>query len=235
MLEHQVGGAVQGDCRLAGSGTALDDEHLVDRSADDQVLLGLDRRHDLTHGPGALGADLGEHRIGDAAGDIGGVGVVEVLVEVGSDFALVEGEAPAQGDTERVGAGRPVERRSNRRPPVDDDGVVVVVLDVPAPEVPALGAATIIGIDAAEEVAGTGAAQVGEGLGDRHLDVFGGDLVGGALRIDALEPLDHPVAGSPGERQARPFAVELRKHGHRGRSMLPLPHPSVIRSSDWLL
>ena len=88
MLEHQVGGAVQGDGRLAGAGTALDDEHLVDRGADDEVLLGLDRRDDLAHRPGALGADLGEHRVGDAAGDVGGVGIVEVLVEVGGDLAV---------------------------------------------------------------------------------------------------------------------------------------------------
>ena len=70
----------------------------------------------------------------------GRVGVVEVLVEVRRQLALVEHEAPAQVDAERVGAGGAVERRGDRRPPVDDDGVVGVVLDVAPADVPRLAA-----------------------------------------------------------------------------------------------
>ena len=198
---------MQGDGRLAGARAALHDEHLVDRRPDHDVLLGLDRGDDLAHRAGPLGADLGEHRVGDAAGDVAGVGVVEVLVEVGGDLALVEREAPAQDDAERVGAGRPVERRRDRRPPVDDDRVVVVVLDVAAADVPLLGRRrSVAGVDAPEEVAGAGRAEVLERLLDRHLDVLGRELVGRALRVDALQALDHPVPGRA--REGQPLALD---------------------------
>ena len=140
VLEQQVRGTVQGDGGLAGAGAALDDEHLVHRRPDHEVLLGLDRRHDLAHRAGALGADLGEHGVRDAAGHVRRVRVVEVLVEVRRQLTLVEHEAPAQVHAERVGAGGAVERRGDRRPPVDDDGVVGVVLDVAAADVPRLAA-----------------------------------------------------------------------------------------------
>ena len=123
-------------------------------------------------------------------------------------------------DAERVGAGRPVERGGDRSPPVDDDRVVVVVLDVPPAEVPPLGRPVLDHVDAPEEVSGARAAQVGERLGDGHLDVLTGDLVGGTLGIDVLEPLDHQVTRLAGERQARPFQFELREHiscVHRSR------------------
>ena len=43
-------------------------------------------------------------------------------------------------DAERVDARGAVERRGDRRPPVDDDRVVVVVLDVAPADVPVLAA-----------------------------------------------------------------------------------------------
>ena len=141
VLEQQVRGPVQRDGGLAGAGTALHDEDLVDRRPDDDVLLGLDRGDDLAHGAGPLGADLGEHRVGDAAGDDGRVGIVEMFVEVGGQLTAIEHELPAQIDAERVGAGRPVEGRGDRRPPVDHDRVVVLVLDVAPADVPPLGRA----------------------------------------------------------------------------------------------
>ena len=85
------------------------------------------------------------------------VGIVEVLVEIGDQLALVEREPPAERHPERVDGGRPVERRRDRRPPVDDDRVVGVVLDVAAPDVPLVDAAAATRlVDAPEEVAGTG-------------------------------------------------------------------------------
>ena len=95
MLEQQVRRPVQRHGRLAGSWTALHDEHLVDRGADDEVLFGLDRRHDLAHRPGPLGADLGEHGVGDAAGSDGCVGIIEMFVQVGRQLTVVEHEAAA--------------------------------------------------------------------------------------------------------------------------------------------
>jgi hypothetical protein len=208
---------VEGDGGLAGPGPTLDDEQLVHRRPDHVVLLGLDGGHDLAHRAGALGADLGEHRVGDAAGDVGRLGVVEVLVEVGGDGALVHREAPAEVDTERVRRGGAVERRGDRRPPVDHDGVVAVVLDVAATDVPPLEGAgrSVAGVDAAEEVAGSRRAQVLQRLLDGDLDVLGRELVGRALRIDALEALDHPVPGRA--REGQPLALD-RQLGKRIRT-----------------
>ncbi len=120
MLEHQVGRTMQRHRRLAGAGPALHDQHLVDRRADDDVLLGLDRRHDLAHRPGAGGADLGEHRVGDAARHVGGVGVVEVLVEVGGQLAAVAVafvERPSKL-VPRLGPNRDFTPERRGRPPV---------------------------------------------------------------------------------------------------------------------
>ena len=112
VLEQEVRGAVQADGRLAGAGPALDDQAAVERGADDDVLLGLDGGDDLAHRAGPGGADLGQHRIGDAAGAVVGVGVVEVLVEIRRDLgdAVAVGlvtspqrEAAAEAETERVG------------------------------------------------------------------------------------------------------------------------------------
>ena len=208
MLEQQVGGPVQGDRRLPGAGTSLHDEHLVHRGPDHEVLLGLDRGHDLAHGTGPLGADLGQHRVGDAAGDVRRVGVVEVLVEVRRQLALVEHEATPQVDAQRIGTGRPVERRGDRGPPVDDDGIVGVVLDVAATDVPRL-AAGVVRVDAAEEVARAGRVEVLQRLLDGDLDVLRRELVGGALRVDALEAFDHPVPGRARERQPLAFVRQL--------------------------
>ena len=83
MLEQQVRRTVQRDGGLAGAGATLDDQHLVDVGADHDVLLGLDRRHDLAHLARSVGTDLGEYRVRDAAHHVGRVRIVEVLVEVG--------------------------------------------------------------------------------------------------------------------------------------------------------
>ena len=55
--------------------------------------------------------------------------------------------------------------------------------------------------DAAEEVAGTGRAQVFQRLGHRHLDVLLGDLVGCTLRVERGEALDHAIATRAREHQ----------------------------------
>jgi hypothetical protein len=87
MLEQQVRGTVQTDGRLPRAGATLHDEALVERGTDDDVLLGLDGGDDLTHLAGAGGADLGQHRVGDAGAGGLVVGVVELLVEVAGQLA----------------------------------------------------------------------------------------------------------------------------------------------------
>jgi hypothetical protein len=201
---------MQADCGLAGAGAALDDEALIDRRADDDVLLGLDRRDDLAHRSGAGGADLREHWVGDTGRDVRCVGVVELLVEVGGDVAVGECEAAAVDEPEGVRDRGAVEGSGDRRPPVDHHGVVVVVLDVPAADVPLLDA-PLGRVDPAEEVPRARRAQVLERLGDGHLDVLGGDVVGRARRVDPAEALDHPVPARARVRKARSFGVELRE------------------------
>ena len=81
------------------------------------------------------------------------VGIVELLVEVGGQSPSTDRESAAMAEAERVDAGGPVERRGDRRSPVDDHGIVGIVFDVPAADVPAVG--VLVG-DPPEEVAGTG-------------------------------------------------------------------------------
>ena len=219
---------MEGDGGLAGTRATLHDEQLVDRRPDHVVLLGLDRGDDLAHRAGALGTDLGEHGVGDAAGDVGRVGVVEVLVEVGGELAIVEHEAPPQVDAERVGAGRPVERRGDRRPPVDDDGIVLVVLDVAATDVPVLrrAARSVAGVDAPEEVTGAGRAEVLQRLLDRDLHVLGRELVGRALRVDRARGARSSGPGTRARRpaaRARPPARGRDPHLTQGAATLPSP------------
>ena len=54
-----------------------------------------------------------------------------------------------------------------------------------------------------------GRAEVLQRLLDGDLDVLGRELVGRALRVDALEPLDHPVPGRAGERQPLALGRQL--------------------------
>ena len=157
MLEQQVRRPVQRNRRLAGTGAALHDEHLVDRCTDHDVLFGLDRRHDLAHLTGSFSADLCEHRIGNASGDLALVGIVDMLVEVGDDVALIEREPTSERHPERVDGRGAVERRSARCAPVDDDRIVVLVLVVAASDVSL--------VDPPGEVAGAWTLQILQRVG----------------------------------------------------------------------
>src|SRR5438093_1129103 len=102
------------------------------------------------------------------AGGLGGVG--EVLVLVRGDVAARVAEATAQRDVQGVLLRRPVERLRDRGPPVDDHGVAVVVVHVPAPDIEPLtlralglvGARGVQVVEAAEEQRGV--AEVGQRL-----------------------------------------------------------------------
>ena len=136
MLVQQEGGAVQPDRGLARARAALHDEAAIERRADDRVLLALDRGDDVAHLPGAGPPELGEHRVGHAARSGERVRIVEVLVEDVLQVGAGEHEPAPQAQAERIGERRPVERRRDVGPPVDDDGRAVAVLDVAAPDVP---------------------------------------------------------------------------------------------------
>ena len=212
VLEQQIRGTVQTDRGLARTGPTLHHQYLVERRTDDDVLLGLDGGDDLLHRAGAGGADLGQHRVGDARTGGVVVGVVELLVEVGGEVAVGQGEPSPVSEAERVGVGGPVERRGDGRPPVDHHRVVGVVLDVTAADVPDV-AVLVVGLallgDAAEELTGARRLQVLQRFGHRDLDVLLGDLVRGGVGVEAREPLDHRVAAAQRELQARPFGAQF--------------------------
>ncbi len=65
------------------------------------------------------------------------------------------------------------------------------------------------GVDPPEEVTGTGPAKILQRLGDRHLDVLLGDLVGSTCGIDGPETFDHPIARRAREREVSPLCVEV--------------------------
>ncbi len=212
MFEQEEGRSVERHRGLPGARASLHDEDLIDRRADDDVLFGLDRRDDLAHLARAFGTDLGEHGVGDTARDLTLVRIVEVLVEVCDQVAVVEREPSPERNAERVDRRRAVEGRGDRGPPVDDDRIVLVVLDVTAPDVPL--------VDAPEEVACSGSAEILERVGDGDLDVLLGDLVGSALGVDGLEPLDHAISRPSREGQTVPLGDEVGKQfgRHRGRT-----------------
>ena len=146
---------MQGDDRLAGARAALDDEHAGLRRADDLVLLGLDRGDDVAERAGAAALERGEQRrvaaqlgpspscrlvrheavvVADAE-----VAAAEQLVLDAEDGAALDGEVAAAHEAHRLAAGGPVERLGDRRPPVDDDRLGLLVGDGEAADVEALG------------------------------------------------------------------------------------------------
>ena len=146
---QQVGGAVQGDDGLAGAGPALDDEHAGLGRADDLVLLGLDRGDDVAERAGATALEGGQQRgvaaqhglvvdealvVADAE-----VAAAEQLVLEAEDVAALDGEVAAADEAHRLAAGGPVERLGDRRPPVDDDRLGLLVGDGETADVEALG------------------------------------------------------------------------------------------------
>ncbi len=59
---EQIRRAVERDGCLARAGAALHDERAAEFGADDGILLGLDRRDDVAHAPGALGGERRHER-----------------------------------------------------------------------------------------------------------------------------------------------------------------------------
>ncbi len=226
---EQVGRAVQRDRGLAGARTALDDEDTAMLGPDDRVLLGLDRRHDVVHLPGARGVQSGKQRgfSGHATGRRG-VGVleggveVEVLVVQCGDGAAAAADVATQHDTVGRGGGREVERTRLRRAPVEQQRLVVVVLveDAEAADVADLRAVLRRGsggvrpvvphVDAAEAQAVLGGVVLRDVLG-----VHVGVRLAFAARLRGASGLAQH-AGQPGLRVLAQ-TVEMRvEHRHVG-------------------
>src|SRR5439155_3441429 len=89
---EEVGGAVQGDDRLAGAGTTLHDEHATERRADDLVLLGLDGGDDVAETAGASALEGGDQRAPPDDAVEGAIGLV-----ADEHLVLAVEHAPAAG------------------------------------------------------------------------------------------------------------------------------------------
>ena len=210
VLEQEVGGAVKPHGGLPGAGPALHDEHLIQRGADDDVLLGLDRGHDLLHRTRSRRTDLGQHRIRDARARCIVIRIIELLVEVRGQVGIGEGEPAPVGEAERIRVGGAIERRRDRGAPIHHHRFVAIVLDVSPPDVPAIAGRALLG-DPAEELPRAGRSQVLERLGDGDLDVLLGDLVGRRIGVQRLESFDHPVSRGARGSQVLTFRAQLRE------------------------
>ena len=150
MVVQEEGGPVQADRRLAGAWAALDGEQLVQRGADDLVLLGLDGGDDVEHLAGTGPFELGEQAHRPRAGGWRrvAVGAAEEVVSHRDDGVAVDHDLAAPGESERVPGAGPVEGHGDGGPPVDDDGVGTDVLDVAPSDVPR---GTVLLVDPPEE------------------------------------------------------------------------------------
>ena len=120
--------------RLPSAWPTLHDDQLIHRRAYDYVLFRLDRRNDVAHRTRPTTLELGEQRVRHAARTaLCAVRIGEVFVERPDEATPFERE-PASGiETLRIGPCRPVERRRDRRPPIDDDRIPIRVLHMAPP------------------------------------------------------------------------------------------------------
>jgi hypothetical protein len=227
---------VQADGGLAGAGRTLDADRLVGAGPDDLVLLGLDGRDDVAHRPDAGALDLlGE----DPAVDLVLGAVLQVLVLVGRDGAVVETEPAPQDDPHRLGVGRAVERRRHPGTPVDDQRVALGVGDVATPDVPAFRPARVVGVvgvDPPEEQGGRGVVlERSRSQPQVPGQVLGRDRV---VRLDLQRQglLTHPREGLAGGGEVGLFALELWRQRWRdrgGRHKGPPCHRTRARSNGY--
>src|SRR5699024_3279703 len=132
---QQVGGAVQGDDGLAGAGTAVDHQRPARAGSDDGVLIGGDRGQHVPHLRGAClvqGGQQGGFLIG--AGVCGQlralvVGSAEGLVPVVTDAAAAPAVAAPACQAHRVCAGGGGEGLGDRRAPVHQQWLTVLVVN----------------------------------------------------------------------------------------------------------
>ena len=172
---------MEADSRLPRSRPALHGEQLGQRGPDDLVLLGLNGGDDVEHLAGAGPLELGQKRV--AAPQPGRGGVVarpaEEVVGDRHDALAVDHDLPPPGEAQGVLGTRPVEGDGNGRSPVEHNRVGVLVLDVPAPDVPGR---THLFVDAPEEqwprAVGEHGDPAGEGGHVVEVRVPGADEIG---------------------------------------------------------
>ena len=120
---------MQGDDRLAGPGTPGHDERPGRRRPDDPVLVGLDRRDDVSHALTVRALERREQR------PLSGRRLeaeslrrrrIDQLVHDVDDARAISEDRPAARDPLGVRSGRAVEGRCGGCAPVDEEHVVVI-------------------------------------------------------------------------------------------------------------
>ena len=139
---------MQTNRRLAGAWATLHDKRLLHRGTDHHVLLGLNGGDDFAHRTSARCTDLGKHRIRDTRSRTDGIGVVELLIEIGRDLAVSQRETATMFQPQWVNRRGPVERRCDGSTPVDDHRIVTLIFDVSTTDVPTV----VVFVDSTEEV-----------------------------------------------------------------------------------
>src|ERR1700761_9472953 len=169
---EEVGGAVQGGDRLAGSRATLDDEDAGELGADHAVLLGLDRGDHIDHaaGPRARnGRDEGGLARERAFVFVGQLVQVEYFVVDAGDLAQPRIDVAAADQADRVTRGGGVEGPCRGGTPVDQLQLVIVIAQPNAADVKHV---LHVVVGTAEAQAALGQVQLGYSL----LVLGGGDV-----------------------------------------------------------
>src|SRR5450759_2235673 len=99
---EQPGRPVQADRGLAGAGRTLDADRYANVAAHDGVLLGLDRGHDVAHGPDSRPFDLTDKNLAPKGGldrRCDPIAAIEPFVLIGRQLTTVDSEPSTQAHT----------------------------------------------------------------------------------------------------------------------------------------
>ncbi len=206
----EVGGSMEGDDRFAGAGPALHQQDAGHRSANDLVLLALDRGDDVAEPASARRFDRGDEctlaphlAFADSQREI-----TEQFIVDSEQRSAAGGEVPPPLDTHGLAPSSPVERLGNRRAPVDDDRILLAVPDAETTDVE--GFARFLQVNSAKHEGSVTEVQLCQSL-DRHLNdrlAFVSVLFSAAsLR---LIPAGDPRCALAGVFHARVRQVEIR-------------------------
>lgn len=220
---QQVRGPVQAHRSLSCSWRPLHADRGVEVSANQLVLLGLDRGDDVAHRPDARALDL---RNKDFARGAEFLAPVEALVLEARQVAAGEPEPPPRLHALRVAGAGLVEGPADRGPPVQHQRIAELVGDVPTSDVKPSGQWLVRGhqsaieVEAAEEQRRTGVVgEFGHPPGQRDTKGLGGEGVTGDLRADGVHGFGvqaHRVQGRPRRGHVCSFGfefgVEIDKH-----------------------
>ena len=167
---EQVGGPVQRHDRLAGPRATLHDQHARLWRTDDLVLFALNRRHDVAQPACAGGLECGDQRAVALDAAVCGlcieaIEVAEELVVDVEELSTASGEVASSLESERVGAGCPVEGFGGACSPVDDHRVLRSIPYAHASDVERVAVSVVV-VDASEHQRCVADVELGEPVDD---------------------------------------------------------------------